>query len=47
MRSVLAPAPHHEPTSRLSSVTREDSFCAMPINGDEMRGICPVLPQDK
>ena len=26
MRSVLAPAPHPEPTSRLSSVTREDSF---------------------
>ena len=26
MRSVLAPAPHQEPTSRLNSVTREDSF---------------------
>ena len=26
MRSVLAAAPHHEPTSRLSGVTREDSF---------------------
>ena len=26
MRSVLAPAPHPEPTSRLSSVTRDDSF---------------------
>ena len=35
MRSVLAPAPHPEPTSRLNSVTREDSFCAMALNGDE------------
>ena len=26
MRSVLAPAPHSEPTSRLNSVTRDDSF---------------------
>ena len=26
MRSVLAPAPYPEPTSRLNSVTREDSF---------------------
>ena len=26
MRSVLAPEPHPEPTSRLSSVTREDNF---------------------
>ena len=26
MRSVLAPAPHPEPTSRLNSVTRDDSF---------------------
>ena len=26
MRSVLAPAFHPEPTSRLSGVTREDSF---------------------
>ena len=26
MRSVLAPAPHPEPTIRLSSVTSEDSF---------------------
>ena len=26
MRSVLAPAPHPEPTSRLSNVMREDSF---------------------
>ena len=25
MRSVLAPAPHPEPTSRLNSVMREDS----------------------
>ena len=35
MDDVLAPAPHPEPTSRLNSVTREDSFCAMPLNGDE------------
>ena len=26
MRSVLAPAPHPEPTSRLSSVMHDDSF---------------------
>ena len=26
MRSVLAPAPYPEPTSRLNSVTRENSF---------------------
>ena len=26
MRTVLAPVPHPEPTNRLSSVMREDSF---------------------
>ena len=31
MRSVLAPAPHPEPTSRVRSVMREDSFCVMPL----------------
>ena len=35
MRSVLASAPHPEPMSRLSIVTREDSFCAMPLDGHE------------
>ena len=35
MRSVLARAPHPEATSRLNSVTREESFCALSLNGDE------------
>ena len=37
MRSVLAPAPHHEPTSGLSSVTHEDSFLrnATTVDGEE------------
>ena len=35
MRSVLTPAPHPEPTSCLSSVTREDSFLRNATNGDE------------
>ena len=35
MRRVLAPASHLESTSRLNSVTRKDSFCTMPLDGDE------------
>ena len=35
MRSVLATAPDSEPTNRLSSVTREDSFLRNATNGDK------------
>ena len=31
--SVLTPTPHSELTSRLSGARREDSFCAMPLDG--------------
>ena len=34
VRSALAPEPRHDPTSRLCSVTREDSFCAMSLDRD-------------
>ena len=35
MRSVLAPAHHPEPTSRLRSETRKIGFCVMPLDGEE------------
>ena len=36
VRSALTSTPHPESTSRLSSVTCEDSFFSMPLDGDGM-----------